>query len=123
MNGERTKLSPDGARWTSAHRVRDSVTVSEELNLDDAPGEVTYVDIVDATGATSFTTTGTECSSEAFTISVDATLVEGWNQMTWTESAPGFAVGSRWTRGRAPAVRNERASWSFRSVVHRCSCA
>jgi len=71
------------------------ITLSEVIDIDDEPDEFTSVSVVYATGATTLTTTGTECSSEGFTISANASLVEGWNQMTWTETESGLAIGAR----------------------------
>lgn len=72
-----------------------AVTFSEEIDIDEEPDEFTSVSVVYATGATTLTTTGTECTSAGFTFSANASLVEGWNQMTWTESETGFAIGAR----------------------------
>jgi len=72
-----------------------AITFSEEIDIDDEPDEFTSVSVVYATGATTLTTTGTECSFDGFTLSANASLEEGWNQMTWTESETSFAIGAR----------------------------
>ena len=56
--------------------VSVSVSVSDEIDLDGDPDDVTSVSAVYATGATTLSTTGTECSSEDFPSCVDASLVE-----------------------------------------------
>jgi hypothetical protein len=72
-----------------------AVTISEEIDIGEESDELTSVSVVYATGATTLTTTGTECSSGGLTISADASLVEGWNQMTWTETETGLTIGAR----------------------------
>ena len=75
------------------------VNLSEELDIDEEPDEATFISVVYATGPTTLTTTGTECSGGGLSVSADASLVAGWNQMTWTlsegDTVTTLAIGAR----------------------------
>lgn len=70
-------------------------TATEAFDLAGDVEGITFVTATYATGATTLSTTGTECASVDGELSADASLVEGWNQVTWTLTEDTITIGAR----------------------------